>query len=130
MLPDAFLFQTSKEPFDYTVLLWCIWSNEFLGQIILTACSTETTALEDQAIIAPDNGRITLRPKSPESVETCLLDGALRLTGSAAKRELASDQLTIAAIYHSGKMSPSVLPAIYVSQVHCPADIALLAAAP
>jgi hypothetical protein len=71
-------------------------------------------ALKYQTIIAPDNRRITLRAKGSEPVETRLLDSALRLPGPPTKRELASDQFPIAAIYYSRKMSPSVLSAIYM----------------
>ena len=59
MLPGAFLFQATKEPFNQTVLLRRIRRNVFLRQPIILTSSPETTALENQAVIAPDRWHFT-----------------------------------------------------------------------
>ena len=51
VLPNAFFLQAPKEAFNDSVLFWRVRRNELLRKFIVTACFTETLALENKAVI-------------------------------------------------------------------------------
>ena len=52
VVPDALLFDGSKEPFDHAVLLRSIRRDEFMFEVIVFDCLGERFAGKYQAVIA------------------------------------------------------------------------------
>jgi hypothetical protein len=51
VLPDTFLLETAKEPFDDPVLFWRIGRDEFLLQPIVSTGLAKSAFLENQPVI-------------------------------------------------------------------------------
>ncbi len=114
MLPDAFLFQASKEPLDDPILLRCIGRDELLPQSVVSARRSEPPALEDQPIVASHHRGWPLRPQRPEAKNAGILDRPFGFLGSTAQRELPTDDLTIMAVDHAHQVGPAVATTVDV----------------
>ena len=65
VLPDIFLFETPKEPFDDPILFRRVWRDELLLQPIVPTGLPEPMALKDQAIVAAEDRCALLTRKLP-----------------------------------------------------------------
>ena len=67
MLPGAFFLQRPKEAFDHSVLLRRVRRDEFLAQPVVATRRPEPLALEDQAVVRPDDRRLPCRAQGAEA---------------------------------------------------------------
>jgi len=120
VLPGALLFQAPEEALDKAILLRRVRRNEFLPQTVVTAGGTVAPALEDKAVVAPEQRRLTLRSQRPEATDACFLEGALGLLGSPSERKLVADDFPVVAVDDDGEVGPPIPSAWDVGDVRRP----------
>jgi len=125
MLPNTFFFQTPEESLDESVLLWCIRRDELLGQPICTACLSEPLTLEYKPIVTSDYRCLSLRTKGAVSSYTGFFESPFSFLGTSTQRELIPHYLPIVTINHRCKMSPPVIAATDMADIHGPPCVAL-----
>lgn len=126
VLPDALLLHAAEESLHDPILLRGVGRDELLPQSIVATGRAEAPALEDQAVVAAHDRRLTRRPQSAKARQAGVLEGALGFLGPCAQGELVADELAIVAINHGGQVRPAVPPAVDVRDVHGPAFVASL----
>ena len=77
---------------NQTVLFRRIRRNVFLRQPVILTSSPETTALENQAVIAPNRWHLAVRPQGSETMQTGVFQGSFRFFGAASAGELVRSE--------------------------------------
>lgn len=106
--PDALLFQAPKEPLYDPILLGSIGSHELLPESVIPARGTKTSALEDQAIVAPHDRRGACSSEGPETGQAGRFDGPFRLLRWSPEGQLLADHFPVMAVHHRHQMGPAI----------------------
>lgn len=125
VLPDTFLFETPKEPFDDPILFRRVRRDELLLQPIVPTGLPEPTALKDQAIVAAED-RCGHRTQGPKSLQARRFDRPFRLLRPTAQGELIADHFPIMTVDHRREMRPAILPTGNMRYIHGPAFVAVI----
>lgn len=125
VLPDTFFLQAPKEAFNDTVLFRRVRRDKLLCKFIITACFTEASALEHQAVITADNRHSFVRAQRAETFDAGIFKCPFGFSGPSSKGKLEADQFTIAAVDDSNEVSPAISAAGDMRYVSRPTHIDL-----
>jgi len=98
VLPAAFLLEAPEEPLDDSVLFGRVGRDGFVAKSVVPASPPKSSTLENQPVVAANDGRLVLRAKRSEAPNTGLLERSFRLLRSAAKSEFVAYDLAIVTI--------------------------------
>src|SRR5438046_10422874 len=82
VLPDALFLQATEEALDHPVLLRGIRRDELLAEPVVATGGAETPALEDETVVAADDGRCSIGPQRAEAIDAGFLERALSFLGA------------------------------------------------
>ena len=125
MLPDTFLFETPKEPFNDPILFRRIRRDELLLQPIVSTGLSKSPTLDDQPIVAAED-RCALRTQGPKSLQTRRFDRPFRLLCPTAQGELIAHHFPIMTINDRRQMRPTIVSTINMRHIHGPAFVAAI----
>src|SRR5262245_2896773 len=104
MLPDAFLLEAAKEPFDHSVLLGRVRGDELLRQPVVATRRPKAPTLEHQPVVASDHRGRPGWPERAEPRQARLLQRPLRFLSPPPQGELIADDFAVVAVDHRGEM--------------------------
>lgn len=84
VLPDALLLEASEEAFDEPVLLRRVGRHELLLEAVVAAGGSESLALEDEAVVASDDGRGSFWSKRSKTSDASCFKRTFCFPGAAA----------------------------------------------
>ena len=126
VLPHTLLFQAAKKTLNQTILFGCVRRNVLLVEPIEGAGIAESSALEDEAIVTPNDGRVPARANGSEALQTGCFQRPFRFLRAAPQRKLKADQFAIVTINDGREVGPAVTPNRDMRHIHRPPLIAPL----
>ena len=123
VLPNALFLQAPKEALNDTVLFRCIRCDKFLFKMIVPACFTEMPALENQAVIAANNGHGLVWMQCTKTFDAGVFKGSLCFSGTSSQGELEANNFPVAAVDDSNEVPPSISATGDVSDVSSPTPV-------
>ena len=85
VLPNAFFLQAPEEAFNDAVLFRRVWRDELLRKLIVTACFTETSALEHKTVITADKRHDFVRTQRAKTLDAGIFKRPFCFPGPSPK---------------------------------------------
>ena len=123
VLPNAFFLQAPKETFYDAILLRRVRRDKLLRKFVVPACFPKASALEHKTVITTDDRHSFVRMQRAKTFDAGIFKRPFCLPGPSSKSKFKADQLTIAAVYDSDEVSPTVNSAGDMRDVCCPSRI-------